>query len=87
MIGEDLVGNPERLNDVEVAAKGAIAFFTKGAKGDQLPQFDNTADAINYFVDKNAGGSGSSEGRSKSFQRSKHFEIIDKTESDEDTDY
>jgi predicted chitinase/peptidoglycan hydrolase-like protein with peptidoglycan-binding domain len=87
MIGEDLVGNPERLNDVEVAAKAAVAFFTSGKKGDQLPQFDNTADAINYFVDKNAGGSGSSEGRSKSFQRSKHFEIIDKTESDEDTDY
>jgi hypothetical protein len=78
MIGEDLVGDPERLNDLDVAAKAAVAFFTGGVTGNQLPQFDNIDDSINYFVDKNAGGSGSAEGRSKSFERSKHFEIVEK---------
>jgi len=75
-IGEDLVSNPDRLNDVEVAAKAAVAFFTNGKSGSSLPDFNNVNDAINYFVDKNAGGHGGSETRGKAFDSSRDFKVI-----------
>jgi predicted chitinase len=75
-IGEDLVSDPDRLNDVTVAAKAAVAFFTGGKTGSSLPDFTNTTDAINYFVDKNAGGSAGGETRGKAFDASKDFKVI-----------
>ena len=75
-IGVDLVSNPDRLNDVEVAAKAAVAFFTNGKSGSSLPDFNNVNDAINYFVDKNAGGHGGSETRAKAFDSSRDFKVI-----------
>lgn len=53
IIGVDLVSNPDKLNDPEIAAKAAVAFFTSG---NSIPEFDNKQDATNYFVNKNAGG-------------------------------
>lgn len=76
LIGEDLVSNPDRLNDADVAAKAAVAFFTNGRSGSSLPDFTNTDEAINYFVDKNAGGHGGSETRSKAFEASRDFKVI-----------
>jgi predicted chitinase len=61
MIGEDLVGNPDRLNDVNVASQAAIAFLTKGKSASSIPEFTNIDDAVRYFVNVNAGGAGSSE--------------------------
>ena len=75
-IGEDLVSNPDILNDADVAAKAAVAFFTNGRSGSSLPDFTNVNDAINYFVDKNAGGRGGSETRSKAFEASRDFKVI-----------
>lgn len=57
-VGEDLVGDPERVNDPDVAAKVAVEFFTKGRSANSLPDFDNIDSAITYFVNLNAGGSG-----------------------------
>jgi predicted chitinase len=74
-IGEDLVSDPDRLNDADVAAKAAVAFFTGGKSGSSLPDFTNTSDAINYFVDKNAGGHAGSETRGNAFTVSKDFKV------------
>lgn len=54
IIGVDLVSNPDKLNEPEVAAKAAVAFFTEGKP---VPEFDNKQEATDYFVNKNAGGS------------------------------
>ena len=54
IIGVDLLSDPDKLNDPEIAAKAAVAFFTSG---NPVPEFDNKQDATNYFVNKNAGGS------------------------------
>jgi predicted chitinase len=76
MLGEDLVNDPDRLNDPIVAAKGAVAFFTKGKSGDQLPQFENINDAVGYFVDVNAGGDADDTNTSRANDYIKHFEVI-----------
>lgn len=54
IIGEDLVSSPEKVNDLDTAAKVAVAFFTKGKTP---PQFISKEEATNYFVNINAGGS------------------------------
>lgn len=76
MIGEDLVSNPDILNDVDVAAKAAVAYFTDGKTGSSLPEFTSVDEAINYFVDKNAGGHANEENRSKAFNAASDFEIV-----------
>jgi len=58
LVGEDLVGDPEQVNDPDVAAKVAVEFFTKSKPAKSLPEFDNVDDAITYFVNLNAGGTG-----------------------------
>ena len=75
-IGRDLVGDPEVVNQVQVAAEVAVAFFTKCKSADQLPDFTNEDDAINYFVDLNAGGTGTSETRGNAFDQLNNFEIV-----------
>ena len=55
MIGVDLVGNPELLEDPRIAAKVAIAYFTKGKPVSSIPDFKSKEDAVKYFADLNAG--------------------------------
>ena len=76
MIGEDLVGNPDRLNDVNVASKAALAFLTKGKPASSIPEFTNIDDAVRYFVNVNAGGVGSSENHGSAEEKAKLFEVI-----------
>jgi predicted chitinase len=76
MIGEDLVGNPDKLNDVNVASKAALAFLTKGKPASSIPEFTNIDDAVRYFVNINAGGVGSSENHGSADEKAKLFEVI-----------
>lgn len=57
-IGEDLVTNPDRLNDPVVAAKVALAFFTDWNKWKDLSTltFADKTTAAKFFSDINAGG-------------------------------
>jgi predicted chitinase len=75
-IGRELVSNPEVVNDVDIAAEVAVSFFTKCKSADQLPEFTNEDDAINYFVDLNAGGTGTRETRGNAFNQLNKFEIV-----------
>ena len=75
-IGRDLVSNPEVVNNVDIAAEVAVSFFTKCKSADQLPEFTNEDDAINYFVDLNAGGTGTRETRGNAFNQLNKFEIV-----------
>jgi len=76
IVGENLVGNPELLNnDMEVAAKVAVAFFTNGVT--KFPEFETKEDAAAYFANKNAGDAskrsmfaGNAESYSKRFDAS-----------------
>jgi predicted chitinase len=56
LIGEDLVTNPDLLNDPEIAAKVALAFFKKGNKNNDLSDltFTDKTTATKYFTDLNA---------------------------------
>ena len=54
----------------------SITFFTKCKSADQLPEFTNEDDAINYFVDLNAGGTGTDETRGNAFNQLSKFEIV-----------
>lgn len=73
MIGVDLVGNPKLAEDPRIAAKIAIAFFTKGKSPSSFPKFNSKEDAVNYFADLNAGRRGSSFGRGAAIASSKKF--------------
>jgi putative chitinase len=75
LVGENLEGNPDSLDDPRVAAKVAIAFMLKGKSPNSLPKFDNEKDASNYFADLNAGGS-SGMARSKASETLSKFEKI-----------
>lgn len=74
MIGVDLVSNPDLANDPKVAAKLAVAFFTKGKSGDSLPKFQNKEEATKYFANINSGG-GSTFGLDKALAASEKFDI------------
>ena len=74
MIGKDLVGNPDLVNDPETAAEIAVAFFTKGETGDVFPKFKNKTEAATYFADINAGG-GASSHRESAIAASGKFEV------------
>jgi len=76
IIGEDLVSDPDKLNEPEIAAKAAVAFFTDGKTP---PDFDNKQDATDYFVNVNAGGSSSwKESFENANQWMNKFEVIGK---------
>ena len=60
IIGKDLVGNPDLVNDPNVAAEIAIAFATKGKPASSFPTFTDKTDAAEFFADVNAGGGVSS---------------------------
>jgi predicted chitinase len=72
--GIDLVSDPDKLNDVNVAAEVAVLFFTKGRN---IPDFTNKKDATDYFVNINAGGSTDwSEAFDKAYNWMEKFEAI-----------
>jgi len=74
-IGRELASNPEVVNNVAIAAEVAVSFFTKCKSADQLPEFTNEDEAINYFVDLNAGGTGTGETRGNAFNQLINFKI------------
>lgn len=73
LIGKNLVGDPEQVNDPKTAAKVAIMFFTKGKKTG-FPKFNTKKDAAEYFADINAGG-GTSSHRHNAVKYSNKFDV------------
>jgi len=74
MIGKDLVGNPDLVNEPDIAAQVAVAFFTKGKPASTFPKFKDKVDAATYFADINAGG-GVSSHRSNAIAASEKFDV------------
>lgn len=74
MIGQNLVGNPDLVNEPEIAAQVAVAFFTKGKPASSFPKFEDKVDASTYFADINAGG-GVSSHRSNAIEASNKFDV------------
>ena len=75
MAGVDIVSDPDRLNDPNVAAKVALAFFTKGKPASSFPNFNDKEDAAIYFADINAGG-GVSRHRQQAIDYSEKFDVV-----------
>lgn len=73
-MGNQLVENPELVNDPKIAVKIALAFFTKGKSASSLPNFNNIEDAAKYFADVNSGG-GVSSHRDSALAASKKFDV------------
>jgi putative chitinase len=73
LIGKDLVGNPDEVNNPLTAAQVAIMFFTKGKKSG-FPKFETKKQAAEYFADINAGG-GVSSHRDNAVKYSRKFDI------------
>ena len=73
-VGEDLVGNPDKANDRNIAAKIAIEFATKGKPASSFPKFTDKTSAAEFFADINAGGTSSSH-RNKAVDASNKFNI------------
>lgn len=71
-IGANLEGNPELLNQNDVASKVAIEFLTKGKT--DFPKFNTKEEAATYFADINAGG-GAGSHRNKAVEASKSFDV------------
>jgi predicted chitinase len=74
LTGYDLENNPELLRKPDVAAKVAIAFFTKGNSPNTFPKFNTPEEASAYFADINAGGSSSS-ARTKAIEALRNFSL------------
>lgn len=74
MIGVDLVSNPDLANDPKIAAKLAVAFFTKGKDASSFPKFTSKEDATKYFANINSGG-GSTFGLDKALAATEKFDI------------
>ena len=72
-MGEDLVDNPELVNDPEVAAEIAVKFFTKNKPSSSFPSFKSKEDAAEYFAKINAGGS--SVFSDKAVEMTKNFDV------------
>jgi predicted chitinase len=78
MIGKNLVGNPELVNDPKIAAEIAVVFFTKGKSGNSFPKFNDKTESSSYFADINSGG-GRSSHRSNAIAASNKFDVKDIT--------
>lgn len=72
LVGKDLVGNPDLLNDVDTAAAVAVEFFTKGKTP---PQFGSVPEAVTYFTNLNAGGTANVSNHGSAQQMSKMFDL------------
>lgn len=79
LIGEDLVTNPDLLNDPEIAAKVALAFFKKGNKNNDLSDltFTDKTTATKYFTDLNAWGKANSESYNNALAAADKFEVVE----------
>jgi predicted chitinase len=75
MIGVNLEGNPELVEDPRVAAKIAIAFFTKGKDPKSMPKFSTEEEAAKYFANLNA-GSVSTSSQSNAIAKLDNFDIV-----------
>jgi predicted chitinase len=73
-MGNKLVENPELVNDPEIAAKIAIAFFTKNKSASSLPKFNDKVEAASYFADVNSGG-GASSHRENAIRKTENFDV------------
>jgi putative chitinase len=73
LVGKNLVGDPDEVNDPRTAADVAIMFFTKGKKTG-FPEFKTKKEAAEYFADINAGG-GTSSHRANAVKYSDKFNI------------
>lgn len=73
LVGKNLVGDPDEVNDPRTAADVAIMFFTKGKKTG-FPEFKTKKEAAEYFADINAGG-GTSSHRANAVKYSDKFDI------------
>jgi predicted chitinase len=73
-LGDELVKNPEKLNDSDIAAKVAIAFLTNKKSVSELNNHSDKKEAAKYFADINAGTS-SPFHREKSIEASDKFEV------------
>lgn len=73
-MGNKLVENPELVNDPEIAAKIAIAFFTKNKSVSSLPKFKDKIEAASYFADVNSGG-GASSHREHAIKKAENFDV------------
>lgn len=72
-MGDQLVQNPELVNDPKISVKIALAFFTKNKPASSLPNFNDKEDAAIYFADINSGG-GASSHRDRALLASKKFD-------------
>ena len=74
LVGESLVSDPEKMNDVNVAAKVAVEFFLKGGSP---PEFEDKESATSHFVNINAGGSTTwKEAHGNAQDWAKRFEVL-----------
>lgn len=73
-MGNKLVENPELVNDPEIAAKIAIAFFTKNKPVSSIPDFNTKEDAAVYFADVNS-GSGAQSHRDSALRKVGNFDV------------
>jgi predicted chitinase len=73
LVGKNLVGDPDEVNDPRTAADVAIMFFTKGKKTG-FPEFKTKKEAAEYFADINAGG-GTSSHRANAVKYSDKFDV------------
>ena len=74
-MGNKLVEDPDLVNKPEIAAKVALAFFTKGKSPSTFPNFNDKEKAATYFADINAGG-GVSSHRGNAIKASEKFNVI-----------
>lgn len=75
-IGQDLVSNPDKLNEPDVAAAVAIKFFTKRKNPKSLPMFNDINNAVTYFTNINAGGQADRSNHGSAQQMSKLFKVV-----------
>jgi predicted chitinase len=74
-MGNQLVENPDLVNDPKIAAKIALKFFTKGKSPLEFPKFKTKEEAAIKFADINAGG-GVSSHRDSALKASGNFEVV-----------
>jgi len=74
-MGNQLVENPDLVNDPKIASKIALKFFTKGKSPSEFPEFTSKEDAAIKFADINAGG-GVSSHRDSALKASENFEVV-----------
>ena len=73
LTGYDFVNNPSQLNDIKVATDAAIKFFTNSETLDKINYFKTKEEAIQFFANKNHGGS--EVNASKAMEKGQSFDL------------